>query len=94
MEHYTINEIIKNQFNKQAKNFQDWSVTKNVEYMEAYFSFCAMTSSDRWSSTNATSSLNLTVDPPALRVDPQHPVCCARDGELPAIPRPARTPSP
>ncbi len=29
----------KNQFNKQAKNFSNWSVTQNREYLQAYFDF-------------------------------------------------------
>ncbi len=32
-------EIIRKQFDKQAKNFSSWSVTRNEEYMQAYFEF-------------------------------------------------------
>jgi ubiquinone/menaquinone biosynthesis C-methylase UbiE len=32
-------EIVKRQFDIQAKNFSRWSVTKNQEYMQAYFEF-------------------------------------------------------
>lgn len=32
-------EIIIRQFDKQAKNFSSWSVTRNEEYMQAYFDF-------------------------------------------------------
>lgn len=40
-------DIVRSQFNRQAQNFSRWSVTKNLEYAEAYFNFCAMTSDDR-----------------------------------------------
>jgi len=32
-------EIVKRQFDIQARNFSNWSVTKNEEYMQAYFEF-------------------------------------------------------
>ena len=32
-------EIVKRQFDIQAQNFSNWSVTKNEEYMQAYFEF-------------------------------------------------------
>jgi tRNA/tmRNA/rRNA uracil-C5-methylase (TrmA/RlmC/RlmD family) len=32
-------EIVKRQFDIQAQNFSNWSVTKNQEYMQAYFEF-------------------------------------------------------
>ena len=32
-------EIVKRQFDTQAQNFSNWSVTKNEEYMKAYFEF-------------------------------------------------------
>lgn len=32
-------EIVKRQFDAQAKNFSNWSVTRNEEYMQAYFEF-------------------------------------------------------
>jgi len=41
-----IHEIIKRQFDKQAKNFSSWSVTKNTEYQNAYFDFCAISPQD------------------------------------------------
>lgn len=28
--------IVKKQFNSQAKNFHNWSITKNMEYMQRY----------------------------------------------------------
>jgi len=34
------------QFDKQAEKFSNWSVTKNLEYMEAYFHFCRMMPKD------------------------------------------------
>ena len=39
-------DIIKNQFDRQARNFRDWSVTQNRDYMQAYFDFCLMDRSD------------------------------------------------
>jgi len=36
----------KNQFDRQAENFSNWSVTGNVEYMQRYFEFCQMTPQD------------------------------------------------
>ncbi|MEN6319829.1 MAG: class I SAM-dependent methyltransferase [Syntrophaceae bacterium] len=41
-----MNQIIKKQFNKQAENFSKWSVTRNKEYLQRYFTFCGMTSED------------------------------------------------
>ncbi len=41
-----LHEIVKRQFDKQAQNFSGWSVTKNKEYQEAYFSFCEISSQD------------------------------------------------
>jgi ubiquinone/menaquinone biosynthesis C-methylase UbiE len=32
-------EIVKRQFDMQARNFSNWSVTKNEAYMQAYFEF-------------------------------------------------------
>jgi ubiquinone/menaquinone biosynthesis C-methylase UbiE len=32
-------EIVKKQFDIQAQNFSNWSVTRNEEYMQAYFKF-------------------------------------------------------
>ena len=36
----TQNQIIKQQFNKQAQKFSNWNITQNQEYLEAYFGFC------------------------------------------------------
>jgi len=41
-----IHEIVKKQFDKQAENFSNWSVTKNVEYQKAYFNFCEISEQD------------------------------------------------
>ena len=41
-----IHEIVKRQFDKQAQNFSNWSVTKNIEYQKAYFDFCQISSQD------------------------------------------------
>jgi ubiquinone/menaquinone biosynthesis C-methylase UbiE len=41
-----LHEIVKRQFNKQAQNFSNWSVTKNIEYQKAYFDFCELSSQD------------------------------------------------
>jgi len=41
-----IHEIVKRQFNKQAQNFSNWAVTKNVEYQKAYFDFCKISPED------------------------------------------------
>jgi len=41
-----IHEIVKRQFDKQAQNFSDWSVTKNIEYQKAYFDFCEISTQD------------------------------------------------
>lgn len=35
-----IHEIVKRQFDSQALNFSNWSVTQNTEYQKAYFDFC------------------------------------------------------
>jgi ubiquinone/menaquinone biosynthesis C-methylase UbiE len=43
----TTHEIIKRQFNEQARNFSDWSITKNREYQKAYFDFCKITPTDK-----------------------------------------------
>lgn len=40
------NEIIKQQFNRQVQNFSNWPVTKNIEYLQAYFDFCGMNQHD------------------------------------------------
>jgi len=39
-------KLIRAQFNKQAENFSQWSVTQNREYLEAYFAFCRMLPED------------------------------------------------
>ena len=41
-----IHEIVKRQFDKQAQNFSNWSVTKNIEYQKAYFDFCEISTQD------------------------------------------------
>ena len=41
-----IHEIVKRQFDKQASNFSNWSVTKNIEYQKAYFDFCEISEQD------------------------------------------------
>ena len=41
-----IHEIVKRQFDKQAENFSNWSVTKNTEYQKAYFDFCQISVHD------------------------------------------------
>jgi ubiquinone/menaquinone biosynthesis C-methylase UbiE len=41
-----IHEIVKRQFDKQAENFSNWSVTKNIEYQRAYFGFCEISPQD------------------------------------------------
>jgi len=41
-----MHEIVKRQFDKQAQNFSNWSVTKNIEYQKAYFDFCEISSGD------------------------------------------------
>ena len=41
-----IHEIVKRQFDKQASNFSNWSVTKNVEYQKGYFDFCEISTQD------------------------------------------------
>jgi ubiquinone/menaquinone biosynthesis C-methylase UbiE len=37
---------IREQFNKQAKNFSNWTVTLNIEYLKAYFDFCQIKTED------------------------------------------------
>ncbi|HWQ20889.1 MAG TPA: class I SAM-dependent methyltransferase [Methanotrichaceae archaeon] len=39
-------EIIKRQFDAQAKSFSNWSVTRNEEYMQAYFEFIGFEKGD------------------------------------------------
>lgn len=39
-------EIIRRQFDKQAQSFSNWSVTKNEEYMQAYFDFIGFRKED------------------------------------------------
>lgn len=40
-------EIVKRQFDIQAQNFSNWSVTKNEEYMQAYFEFIDFQKDDK-----------------------------------------------
>lgn len=39
-------DIIKDQFNKQARKFSNWAVTQNLDYMQRYFEFCEMSPDD------------------------------------------------
>ncbi len=39
-------EIVKRQFDIQAKNFRNWSVTTNEVYMQAYFEFIDLSKVD------------------------------------------------
>jgi ubiquinone/menaquinone biosynthesis C-methylase UbiE len=39
-------EIIKRQFDRQAQSFSNWSVTRNEEYMQAYFEFIGFRKED------------------------------------------------
>ncbi len=39
-------ELIKRQFDLQAKSFSSWSVTRNEEYMQAYFEFIGFEKGD------------------------------------------------
>lgn len=41
------NQIVRKQFNKQAEKFANWSVGKNVDYLNGYFDFCDIQPSDR-----------------------------------------------
>ncbi len=40
------NQVVKEQFNKQAENFANWSVGKNEEYLNGYFDFCDIQKND------------------------------------------------
>ncbi|HPG41973.1 MAG TPA: methyltransferase domain-containing protein [bacterium] len=40
-------DITRKQFNQQAGNFSKWSVTRNLEYMQAYFDFCHIKPEDK-----------------------------------------------
>ncbi len=39
-------QIVKKQFNSQANNFSNWSITKNNEYMRRYFDFVGISEND------------------------------------------------
>lgn len=39
-------EIVKRQFDMQARNFSNWSVTRNEAYMQAYFEFIDLHTGD------------------------------------------------
>lgn len=41
------NQIVKEQFNKQARKFADWWIGKNTEYLQAYFGFCGIHPNDK-----------------------------------------------
>lgn len=40
------NQVVKEQFDKQAENFANWSVSRNVEYLNGYFDFCDIQETD------------------------------------------------
>ncbi|MFL5745687.1 MAG: class I SAM-dependent methyltransferase [Niastella sp.] len=40
------NQIVKEQFNKQAKKFADWAVTRNTAQMKGYYDFCEISPRD------------------------------------------------
>lgn len=40
-------DLIRQQFNSQARNFDNWSVSTNVEYLQAYFDFCSLGNGDK-----------------------------------------------
>ncbi len=42
------NRIVKEQFNKQAENFSNWSVVRNEEYHNRYFDFCDIQHNDKF----------------------------------------------
>jgi tRNA/tmRNA/rRNA uracil-C5-methylase (TrmA/RlmC/RlmD family) len=39
-------DIVKRQFDAQAQSFRSWSVTRNEEYMQAYFEFIGLQKED------------------------------------------------
>jgi ubiquinone/menaquinone biosynthesis C-methylase UbiE len=41
------NNIAKEQFNKQAKNFANWQIGKNTEYLQAFYNFCNIQHHDK-----------------------------------------------
>ena len=41
------NKIVRDQFNKQAEKFANWSIGKNIEYLNGYYNFCDIQSSDK-----------------------------------------------
>jgi ubiquinone/menaquinone biosynthesis C-methylase UbiE len=41
-----MQELVKAQFDKQASNFNDWSVQRNREYLDGYLGFCRITPDD------------------------------------------------
>lgn len=46
MKESDLNRIIKKQFNKQAENFSNWSITKSVKNIKGYFDFCKINHED------------------------------------------------
>lgn len=40
------NVLVKNQFNKQARNFSDWSITRDLNLLKALFDFCGLKPGD------------------------------------------------
>ncbi|UCH94700.1 MAG: class I SAM-dependent methyltransferase [Candidatus Aminicenantes bacterium] len=40
------NVLVRNQFNKQAQNFSNWSITQNLKLYQAWFDFCGLKPGD------------------------------------------------
>lgn len=40
-------QIAREQFNRQADKFANWSIGKNVEYLNGYYDFCGIKPTDR-----------------------------------------------
>lgn len=43
----THNQIVREQFNKQAEKYASWSLGKNVKHLNGYFDFCKIDPTDR-----------------------------------------------
>jgi ubiquinone/menaquinone biosynthesis C-methylase UbiE len=41
------NQLVKEQFNRQAEKFANWAVGRKVEYLKAYFDFCEIAKKDK-----------------------------------------------
>lgn len=39
------NKLVKDRFNKQAEQFANWRIGKNIEYFQGYYDFCNLQSS-------------------------------------------------